>query len=165
MITIALPSGAVAAFSTVLLCLPAGASAQQLIASCGAEFQNGSTRIAFTIGEPVIATHLAASVVTTQGFHQPDDDFSTHVVQVLDPAVEVIAFPNPARDEVTVMVTGAIDPIALIVVDATGRSVLRADPVSHRGTIDVRPLSSGCYFILASSNEQPLATIQLTITR
>jgi hypothetical protein len=148
--------------ATVLLAAPT-ARAQDVLASAGARFQNATWDIAFTIGEPVIATHAQAGTVLTQGFHQPEDDFSTVVAEMMDAQAEVLAFPNPARDEVTVQVSGIDGPVQLELFDALGRSVGSTQRFTERTVLDANALASGNYHLRLSTTSGYLTTIQLTI--
>ena len=77
-------------------------ASQQVIASSGMFFENGSGSIAFTLGELVIATLTKEDKILTQGFHQGEiaviPDFT---LPNLD--FEITVFPNPVYDRVTLM--------------------------------------------------------------
>lgn len=139
--------------------------AQDLLSAAGAGFETGSLSIAFTIGEPVIATGSSPDLYLTQGFHQPPDDFSTSVADVMHPGVEVIAFPNPSRDEVTIQVSGIGTPLAVEVFDAAGRSVLVRSSFIARTRLDASALASGTYHARITAQGAYLTTVQLSITR
>jgi hypothetical protein len=139
--------------------------AQDVIAASGAGFENGSLSIAFTIGEPVVATGNAPGLLLTQGFHQPPDDFSTSVALVAHPGVEVIAFPNPSRDEVTIQVSGTEAPLSVEVFDAAGRSVITRSSFIERTRIEPTELASGTYYARISAQGTYLTTVQLSLTR
>ncbi|MBL7983387.1 MAG: T9SS type A sorting domain-containing protein [Flavobacteriales bacterium] len=139
--------------------------AQEVIAASGAGFGNGSLSIAFTIGEPVIATDNAPGLFLTQGFHQPPDDFSTNVADVMHPGVEVIAFPNPAREEVTIRVDGNDGPLSVEVFDAAGRAVLPRTSFTGSTRLAAAALASGTYHARITALDTYLTTVQLSITR
>lgn len=148
-----------------LLVVASPSQAQQVLASSGGHFQNANTRIAFTIGEPVVATHAAGGAIATQGFHQPADDFSTEVVSIADPAFHVNVFPNPAREQVTVQVGGEVNGLRLELVDAAGRVIEGLTTLGPSTDLDVSALASGSYAIRIASDERFLAHIKLIITR
>lgn len=148
-----------------LLALVHRGNAQEVLASSGGLFQNATHTITFTIGEPVIATHSQSVAIATQGFHQPEDDFSTQVAAMSDPAVDVLAWPNPAREEVIVTVIGVAGPVTLEVFDALGRGVQASSAFSERILVDVRTLSSGTYHARITSEGRYLTTVHLSITR
>lgn len=139
--------------------------AQEVIAASGAVFGNGSLSIAFTIGEPVIATDSAPGLFLTQGFHQPPDDFSTSVADVVLFGVDVIAYPNPAREEVTIQVRGTYGPLVVEVFDAAGRSVHARSAFTGSTRLDATSLASGTYHARITAQGSYLTTVQLSITR
>lgn len=138
-------------------------AAQDVLGSAGGNFQNATHHIAFTIGEPVIETHVQAATVITQGFHQPPDDFSTAVATVTDPQVEVLAFPNPARDEVTVQVLGIDGTFSIDLFDAAGRAVRGHSSFSNNAVLDVSSLASGTYHARLTNDGRYLTTVHLSI--
>jgi len=137
--------------------------AQQVLAAAGGSFGNASHIVAFTLGEPVIATAVQSTVIATQGFHQPADDFTTTVTIVADPAMQVLAFPNPAREEVTVVVEGTDRSVTLEAFDAIGRAIPGPSTFTGRVTMDVRSLASGTYHLRLTANGRYLSTVQLII--
>jgi hypothetical protein len=138
---------------------------QQVLASSGAEFQSGNLAIAFTIGEPVIATQTGGSAVVTQGFHQPPTDFTTAVVAAPDPSIQVSAFPNPAREQVTLVAQGVEGVLEFRLHDALGRLVETHAQVPATHLLEVGHLSSGLYNLVVLHNHRPIATIKLSIAR
>ena len=142
-----------------------GASAQEVIGSAGASYHSGTAGLAFTLGEPITVTHAASDLFLTQGFHQPPDDFTTEVVAVNDPGITVAAYPNPAREQVTIAAQGWTSPMDLRLFDATGRLISTYANVGPLHTLDAMHLSAGCYTIVALAETLPVATIKLTITR
>lgn len=140
-------------------------AAQDVLASAGAGFQSATYTVAFTIGEPVIATQVQSAVILTQGFHQPGDDFTTVIAEVMDPQAEVLAFPNPARDQVVVQVQGVAGAGAIELFDAAGRTVREPSSFNNSVTLDVSALASGTYHARITVDGVYLTTLQLCITR
>lgn len=138
---------------------------QQVLATTGAELQSGNLSIAFTIGEPVIATQTGDSVVITQGFHQPSTDLTTTVVAAPDPSIQVSAFPNPAREQVTLVAHGVEGVLEYRLHDALGRLVETHAQVPVTHLLEVGHLSSGLYNLVVLHDQRPIATIKLSIAR
>ncbi len=157
--------GRVVAIAAFMLLGVGTVRSQHVLANAGGSFQAGNTSIAFTIGETVIATHEQAAVITTQGFHQPPSDLSTEVRSVAAPGLRITAFPNPAREQVTLVMDGADTPIDMLVLDASGRLVATHRLLQVPYMFDVSDIASGCYTVLASTADRFLASIKLTITR
>lgn len=151
--------------SAVLLMAFRTAQAQEVVGTAGGYFQNGFVGVAFTIGEPITVTLNGTGLYLTQGFHQPPDDFTTEVIAVADPSINVSAYPNPARDQVTIATDGVTEQMELRLFDATGRQLGAYTDIPTRFTIDIAHLSAGCYTLVALSHARAIATIKLTITR
>lgn len=139
-------------------------TAQDVLASAGDAFVTGTTSIAFTIGEPVIATQAQSAVILTQGFQQPNDDFTTVIAEVMDPEAEVLAFPNPARDQLVIQVNGLAGVVAYELFDAAGRAIHGRSSFSERVTLDVSALASGTYHARITVDGAYITTVQLSIT-
>ncbi len=149
----------------LVLLLPSTSGAQQVLSSAGREFTNATRGIAFTIGEPVIATDVSGTRILTQGFHQPSSDISTTIGAISEPAAGVTVYPIPASSELNVVVDGLDDLISIEITDAAGRSVIRHGTFKQRTSLSVEALSSGCYALRLSRNGHPFSTTQLIITR
>ena len=64
-----------AAFVTILSrSLIAQSIDRQVISSAGDYSDNGSIKVSWTLGEPVIETFTNGNITLTQGFQQPDDE-------------------------------------------------------------------------------------------
>lgn len=57
--------------------------------------------ISWTVGEPISETYTSANNKTTMGFHQPELGVAT-LIKEQGNAVEVLVFPNPVKDALTV---------------------------------------------------------------
>lgn len=64
---------------------------------------NGS--ISWSIGEPISETYNGPNQILTMGFHQPEISVST-LIQEQGNESEILVFPNPVRDELTLNLSG-----------------------------------------------------------
>lgn len=145
--------------------LSIGSEAQQVVASAGASFTNATRGIAFTIGEPIIATDAASAHIITQGFHQPSADISTVVAALTESAFDVVVFPVPATTELNIRVDGSDDPLTLELLDAAGRVVSTAGVFRNRTTVDVASMANGCYTLRLLRSRTPFSLTQIIIAR
>ncbi|MGM0474529.1 MAG: T9SS type A sorting domain-containing protein [Bacteroidota bacterium] len=76
------------------------AEAQEVIATSGTVFENGSGSISFTVGEAVTGTLGSAATVLTQGFQQPFDLHIPSTGDLFD--LHLSVFPNPAKGEILI---------------------------------------------------------------
>jgi hypothetical protein len=79
--------------------------AQQVVSSAGAQFENASAQLSWTLGEPVIETYTNASTILTQGFQQ-----TKFVVTAIDlPAIadlQISVYPNPVIYNLKLEISG-----------------------------------------------------------
>lgn len=119
------------------------AQAQQLTATAGSHAVAGDLSVAWSIGEPIIATGNGANVITTQGFHQPPADFTTVIVPVTSNA-DWQLYPNPTRG-VLQLNTSSTKAHLAVVLNALGQEV-RTWPINAASTLwSVHDLASGSY--------------------
>ncbi|MCB0835230.1 MAG: T9SS type A sorting domain-containing protein [Bacteroidetes bacterium] len=108
--------------------------------------------VTHSIGEPIITTLIKPSLVITQGFLQPEDNFVG-----IDPTWEkalIRIFPNPTSQEI--FIEGEIrGHETFTIFDMQGREVLKTILKDQR-SISVTNLSAGVYqvLILDSQNQR-----------
>ena len=68
--------------------------AQQVVTSAGAQFENTSTQLSWTLGEPVIETYNNANTILTQGFQQTKL-LVTAIDQPEIAGLKISVYPNP----------------------------------------------------------------------
>lgn len=99
--------------------------------------------IAVGMDGPVLQVNTTAGVATNAEYYQGPDN--TTAVGGLDPVSNPFVFPNPAAEQVFVRLPQRSKG-EMIVLDATGREVLRAGiGASEVVAIDTRTLASGSY--------------------
>ena len=80
---------------------------QYVIGSIGGSFSNATIDVNYTAGEAVIQTLTSATVIVTQGFHQPSDSLSgLEEIELFD---NLSLFPNPANDVLNIRLDGNQD--------------------------------------------------------
>jgi hypothetical protein len=79
----------------------------------------------------------------------PDDELTTTVSEP-HRAGPLQIYPVPAQDQVFVALHGARGAVAIDVLDASGRVVIRSALGAPLGTIDVHALAPGCYHLHAT---------------
>jgi Secretion system C-terminal sorting domain len=155
-------------FTAYLFLLSAGSGpirAQDIVATAGNGFSNATLRITFTIGEVVIATHASVGTIITQGFNQPEDDFTTSVID-RKPSAGIAVFPNPARDEVQLVIDAAGAAWACTLIDASGRTVTTWPITAPRTSLDLSSFANGPYTLrVADEQGRDAHLVQLLISR
>lgn len=122
---------------------PRDLQAQTILGAAGSEGVAGVLHIAFTIGEPVIATGTSANTIITQGFHQPPSDFSTAVVPITSNA-DWQLYPNPTRGLLQLITTSS-EAHHAVVLNALGQHVDTWPINASTNAWAVDHLASGAY--------------------
>lgn len=108
------------AFTTLLLILMVyQVEAQQVIASAGNFFENGSGSVSFTMGEPATNTFSGNGVIVTQGFQQPYNFYLTQLLNIPAGWSGISSFINPANPDIEIMLDSIMDEL-VIVTDLNG---------------------------------------------
>lgn len=127
---------------------------RQLVASTGGSASAGSIQLDFSVGDLVVNTTTTTDLMLTQGFHQTYD-FSTSVVASEVATFNIVAFPNPTRDQITIRVDGGTEAITYTLMDGLGRTILTAQTGTWNGTVlDLSDMAAGSYFLLVRCGEQ-----------
>jgi len=154
-----------------ICCVPVAARSQSaspaVLASAGQYFENAARSIAFTIGEVVIATQTTGGIIITQGFHQPEDYFTTWAPPTVAATPGAMAlFPNPTRHEVVLLMPGIADGTTYTLFDGLGRRIAGNIVIAERTTIDLREFTNGNYLLhLADVRGVLLKTFKLTLAK
>jgi len=121
--------------------------------------------VAWTIGEPIIATGTGTTVIATQGFHQPPSDFNTSVLLRAEGSAAWHLFPNPTRD---ILQFSTTEPTAYQaeVINDVGQRTLLWPIIASQGLWKVDGLASGAYHLRVmdrSGNE--LQTLEFIVSQ
>jgi hypothetical protein len=146
-------------FSLVLIQLPLVAQQvdRAVYSSSGKHIQKNGLAISYTIGEPVTFTGTGTNVMLTQGFEQPDQAIIT-IIPSFDHLMDIIAFPNPVRDQLQVRVSSdqLISGLKFELFDLLGKKINL--PYTSASTLlnttwsfDLSFCKAGIYFITISS--------------
>lgn len=133
-------------------------SAQEVIATQGDSYSNGSAKIDFTIGEVVINTGTDGTNDLTQGFHQTNWNFLG--VEDHAPNYEATIFPNPTEDVLNIR-TSTFENVTYTLYDALGKIVLQDNLSGEETPIQVSQLAPGAYSITLNNQLQNLKTFKL----
>lgn len=132
-----------------------------VISSSGGQGGNEPAYLAWTIGEPVITTLGTTAAILTQGFHQPELDVGT-VIQSPELNFTIKAFPNPAKDKITLFINNPIiDNMTYALVDLNGKSVKSETIVANKQEIAMDQLKPSTYILLVYKNMKELIKIKI----
>ena len=136
-------------------------SAQEVIATQGDSYSNGSGSIDFTIGEVIIATGTDGTNDLTQGFHQTNWNFLG--LEDFAPNYEAIIFPNPTEDVLNIR-TSTFENVTYTLYDAQGKLVMQDILSAEQTPIQVSQLAPGSYSLTLNNETQNLKTFKLVKT-
>jgi len=143
-------------FLTLLITL--SATAQEVVATQGDSYSNGTANIDFTIGEVVINTGTDGTNDITQGFHQTNWNFLG--VEDHAPSYEATIFPNPTSEVLNIR-TSTFENVTYTLYDAQGKMVMQDKLLANQTPIQVSQLAPGAYSLILNSETQKLKTFKL----
>lgn len=135
---------------------------QEVVATQGNSYINGSISMDFTIGEVIIDTGNSGSTYVTQGLHQ-----TTWIITSMDdfsPSFDVTVFPNPSADVLNIQ-TSKFEDVMYILYDLKGGEVKRGVLSSKETSIQVSGLLSGSYSIILRDSTQNLKSFKVVKTK
>ncbi|MBI4647513.1 MAG: T9SS type A sorting domain-containing protein [Bacteroidia bacterium] len=123
----------------------------EVISSGGGYYTNQYASICLTIGEPVIETISNDSLTLTQGFQQGDWEI-TAITEVKMPCIEVLLYPNPAKDYISLIIRyDGAEFFTMEMCDADGKTLVTAGLKQNDiQSIDMLGYAPGQYFIKIS---------------
>jgi len=132
---------------TILALAATDSVAQSVIATSGNSFDRSGLAMTYTIGELVIETFYSDNGILTQGFNQPRN--RTSAVEVI-PEInrQIVFFPNPTRDYISVTVTtGSEISLDIEIMDLSGKKLMKFSEETDHFQIDLDRFLSGMYYI------------------
>lgn len=113
---------------------------QQVVATSGTDFSNGSAQISYTLGETVTFTGVSPNTALTQGFQQPSVKV-TGVSEVLSPEIKV--YPNPTTTVINIEIatSGTYQ-----LYDLNGKLVSEGE-LSAKSVIDMSSYATATYML------------------
>lgn len=148
----------------LMLCIYCDSSAQELqsdLKTTASDYFTGpGYNLSWTIGEAVILTVSDSTITMTQGFQQPKVK-KKYVKEDLPKKDNIDIGPNPARDEIEIVLDRDIDkniPMRADIYDVIGRRVLTSEFRGQRFSISISAFASGVYFIKVFVDGQELGT-------
>ena len=123
---------------------------RQVVSSTGKDTLIGTTNWAYTIGEPVVETYTAGSLILTQGFHQPDGYSITPFIPLIN---NLVIYPNPGRPNSTLSFYLKADKPSLniLIYDVQGKLYQQQTLDSYAGqtyhSLNPQIMAAGSYIV------------------
>lgn len=133
----------------------------EVITSSGTSFDNGSSILDWTLGEPVTATFTAANTILTQGFHQAN----LMITAIADEAdnYSVTLSPNPTVDFVKLDIQNKLNEILFIDLYTIEGKLIRSQQINSTTylQIDMSEYTAGTYQLSIKNATDKIKTFQI----
>lgn len=133
----------------------------EVITSSGTSFDNGSSILDWTLGEPVTATFTAANTILTQGFNQPnlvvtsvDNELATYSVTLS---------PNPTVDLLQLDIQNKLNEVLFIDLFTIEGKLIRSQQINSTThlQIDMSSYTTGSYQLSIKNNSGKIKTFRI----
>jgi hypothetical protein len=151
---------AILSIALMPVCSFAQSVSPDVISTAGTSFNDGTSQLDWTLGEPVTSTFTSGTDELTQGFHQPEM-IVTAIGETVNTAVSV--FPNPTQNLLNVKIT---DPAKTIVELYTveGKLLQSKIAVNTDVLIDMSNYTSGNYLLVVKEDKGKTNTYKISKT-
>lgn len=139
----------------------AQSAAPEVISSAGTSFNNGTSQLDWTLGEPATLTYTSGSDILTQGFHQPNLTVTSLDDQQTDYSINV--FPNPVTDHVQIRFSGAgKETLTIELFAADGRLLeSRKNGTDPQIQLNMGSYKSGVYLLSIKGEQSKIRTYRI----
>jgi len=128
-------------------------SAQEVISSAGETQKISGYEISWTIGEPVIETISAGTIILTQGFHQSKLTI-TPATEFLFSDIELKVYPNPTNEFITIYINKIGDNLNYFLYDLAGKLLETKPIITTETKLLLQTRSSGTYILKVQRDEK-----------
>ncbi len=144
--------------------LPAQSLSPNVISSSGTSFNNGTSQLDWTLGEPITAAFNSSGTAITEGFHQPDLVVTS--INNMESCYTVNVFPNPAIDVLQIQFHNLNETVFIELFDAKGK-LIRSEQINSSAALlmDMGNYSAGTYLLSLKSGQSKSKTFQIIKTR
>jgi len=121
----------------------------QIISTAGSTNVVSGISVEWTIGEPITETGSNASMLLTQGFHQPNYQISA-IYENFSEAIDFALFPNPVQDLLnlkTIRNNSEKTSYSYQIIDTNGKVLHSSDIQSQLEQLDFSQMSNSLYYI------------------
>jgi hypothetical protein len=120
--------------------------AQSTLDAAGGDDDSVTGSLSFSIGQPFYQSFQVAQTISVEGVQQPHIILADDLPGVTNEFGEILVYPNPARDEVWIELSGTLKGTeCLVIYDVTGREVSEVKLTHSQIMVDVSMLATACY--------------------
>ncbi|MBI1288667.1 MAG: T9SS type A sorting domain-containing protein [Flavobacteriales bacterium] len=120
---------------------------QQVIASAGEHFDNGTTQLSWTLGEVMIDTYDNGTNILTQGFHQTE--LTVTAIEETLANIRMNLYPNPTSEFLNIDLGNNDKDINLQLFDMSGKLIHQAVIYAYqnRFVLPMNEVATGKYLV------------------
>lgn len=131
-----------------------------VIASAGTSFNNGTSQLDWTLGEPATSTFTAGTAMLTQGFHQPN--LLATSINNVETDYSLLVYPNPSIDYVQLQFQNLNDAVTIQLLSSDGKLLHSQElKTSSELQIDMSKYAAGTYLLSVKDNQSKVKTYQI----
>lgn len=143
------------AIAAVALLWAGSTSAQEVIATAGAEAESSSGSMSYTVGEMVVTSEVTSEGALTQGYQQ--GHLVPTAIDEIPDELELSLYPNPAADYIIIESKSLTDFEQITMYDMSGRLIWSQDgnsSVDNKITVDFTGHAAGNYIIRLADSDK-----------
>ncbi len=131
-----------------------------LIATSGTSFNDGTSQLDWTMGEPVTVTFAVGSDMLTQGFQQPN--LLATSINNVETDYSVLVFPNPSIDFIQLQFHNLKQILTIDLFSSDGK-LLQSKEVNTVSElqIDMSKYAAGTYLLSVKDSNSKIKTYQV----
>ena len=149
--------------STLFICVLglSRAIAQNAIPATGGDATGGNGSVSYTVGQVAYTTNTGNNGSSAQGVQQPYEIFTT-LGLTEGVSLELLAFPNPTTDFLTLTVDGKfVEGLSFQLYDLKGKLIKSKEITSEATQIVMTEFVRGNYFISVSNSERTIKSFRI----
>ena len=125
-----------------------GVWAQEAVLATSADAAGSGGKVSYSVGQIACASQAGSNGSVSQGVQQPYEIFSTVGIENANINLEMLAFPNPTADNLTLTINDfEISNLNFQVFDVNGKLLQEKKIAGNQTAIDFGKYSSGIYFL------------------
>jgi hypothetical protein len=131
---------------------------QNVIASAGEHFENGSVQLSWTLGEVMIDTYDNGNNILTQGFHQTELTVTAIEENLAD--IRMSLYPNPTSEYLNIELGNNEKDINLQLYDMSGRLIHKdvINAYQNKYVLPMHAVATGKYLVQMQSEDGKMKT-------
>ena len=142
-------------------CYGIAAQTISIVATSGAQSENTSSKLSWTIGELAISTLNSESIILTQGFHQSNLNI-TEIVYKASPSNIFSVYPNPTNSSILIKAnSGNPEKMEISLYDFRGGLNHKVKMTGYEIIIDMQRFNPGSYLLEIKKENNTIATYHI----